>query len=34
MGNIIGSQRSNGLSAMIKQMKLYAYAYQTKLNAE
>ncbi|GGZ15603.1 Fe-S metabolism protein SufE [Echinicola pacifica] len=31
MGNIIGSQRSNGLSSMIKQMKLYAIAYQTKL---
>lgn len=30
MGNIIGSQRSNGLSAMIKQMKLYALAYQAK----
>ncbi len=33
MGNIIGSQRSNGLNAMIKQMKLYALAYQAKLNA-
>lgn len=33
MGNIIGSQRSNGLSAMIKQMKLYALAYLTKQNA-
>lgn len=33
MGNIIGSQRSNGLAAMIKQMKLYALAFQTKLNA-
>jgi len=33
MGGIIGSQRSNGLSAMIKQMKLYALALQTKLNA-
>lgn len=32
MGNIIGSQRSNGLLAMIKQMKLYALAYKTKLN--
>lgn len=32
MGNIIGSQRSNGLAAMIKQMKLYAIAYQAKLN--
>lgn len=33
MGSIIGSQRSNGLAAMIKQMKLYALAYQSKLNA-
>ncbi|NVK48556.1 MAG: SufE family protein [Cyclobacteriaceae bacterium] len=33
MGNLIGSQRSNGLAAMIKQMKLYALAFQTKLNA-
>ena len=33
MGGIIGSQRSNGLSAMIKQMKLYALAFQTKQNA-
>ncbi|WP_186756702.1 SufE family protein [Echinicola salinicaeni] len=32
MGNILGSQRSNGLVAMIKQMKLYALAYQSKLN--
>jgi len=32
MGNIIGSQRSNGLASMIKQMKLYALAYQSKLN--
>lgn len=32
MGSIIGSQRSNGLSAMIKQMKLYAFAFQTKQN--
>ncbi len=32
MGNIIGSQRSNGLVAMIKQMKLYALAYKAKLN--
>ncbi|UCS92886.1 SufE family protein [Echinicola marina] len=32
MGNILGSQRSNGLAAMIKQMKLYALAYQSKLN--
>ncbi|RZS96659.1 SufE family protein [Cecembia calidifontis] len=33
MGNIIGSQRSNGLASMIKQMKLYALAFQTKQNA-
>ena len=33
MGSIIGSQRSNGLSAMIKQMKLYAFALQAKQNA-
>jgi cysteine desulfuration protein SufE len=32
MGNIIGSQRSNGLASMIKQMKLYALAFQTKQN--
>ena len=32
-GGIIGSQRSNGLAAMIKQMKLYALAFQTKQNA-
>lgn len=30
MGRVIGSQRSNGFSAMIKQMKLYALAYQEK----
>ena len=33
MGSIIGSQRSNGLAAMIKQMKLYALAFQAKQNA-
>jgi cysteine desulfuration protein SufE len=33
MGNIIGSQRSNGLTAMIKQMKMYALAYQSKIQA-
>jgi cysteine desulfuration protein SufE len=32
MGNIIGSQRSNGLAAMIKQMKMYALAYHAKQN--
>jgi len=31
MGQIIGSQRSNGLVAMIKQMKLYALAYKSKI---
>lgn len=31
MGNIIGSQRSNGLAAMIKEMKLFALAYQSQL---
>ncbi|UJP63482.1 SufE family protein [Mongoliitalea daihaiensis] len=33
MGSIIGSQRSNGLASMIKQMKLYALAFDAKLNA-
>ncbi|WP_439482607.1 SufE family protein [Cyclobacterium plantarum] len=33
MGNIIGSQRSNGLAAMIKQMKMFALAYQSKIDA-
>ena len=33
MGSIIGSQRSNGLAAMIKQMKLFALAYQSKIDA-
>ena len=32
MGSIIGFQRSNGLASMIKQMKLYALAYQSKIN--
>jgi len=32
MGQIIGSQRSNGLVAMIKQMKLYALAYKSKVS--
>jgi cysteine desulfuration protein SufE len=30
MGRVIGAQRSNGLTAMIKQMKLFALAYQAK----
>ncbi|WP_425639554.1 SufE family protein [Algoriphagus yeomjeoni] len=33
MGSIIGSQRSNGFASMIKQIKLYALAFQTKQNA-
>lgn len=32
MGQFIGSQRSNGLVSMIKQMKLYALAYKSKLS--
>lgn len=31
MDRFIGTQRSNGFAAMIKQMKLYALAYKTKL---
>lgn len=31
MQKVIGSQRSNGLIAMIKKIKLYAVAYKTKL---
>ena len=31
MGQLIGSQRSNGLTSMIRQMKLYALAFQTKM---
>lgn len=33
MGQVIGSQRSNGFSSMIKQMRLYAVAYQAKLQS-
>ena len=33
MSSLIGSQRSNGFTSMIKQMKLYALAYQSKVNA-
>lgn len=33
MGSILGSQRSNGLAAMINQMKRYALAFQTQQNA-
>jgi len=31
MGQIIGSQRSNGFGAMIKQIKLYALGYKAKV---
>jgi cysteine desulfuration protein SufE len=34
MSRVIGSQRSNGFSAMIKQMKLFALAYKTKIENE
>jgi cysteine desulfuration protein SufE len=30
IGSIIGSQRSNGLLSMIRQIKMYALAYQVK----
>lgn len=30
MGQIIGSQRSNGFNSMIKQMKMYALGFKTK----
>ncbi|NJM94129.1 MAG: SufE family protein [Cytophagales bacterium] len=33
MSRFIGTQRSNGFAAMIKQMKLYALAYKTKNEA-
>jgi len=34
MGQLIGSQRSNGFTSMIKQMKLYALAYKSKIESE
>ena len=34
MHQVIGSQRSNGLASMIKQIKLYAIAYKTKLQSQ
>ncbi len=34
MDRFIGTQRSNGFAAMIKQMKLYALALKSKLEAE
>lgn len=33
MSRVIGSQRSNGFSAMIRQMKLFALAYQAKTSS-
>lgn len=33
MSRVIGSQRSNGFSAMIRQMKLFALAYQAKIGS-
>jgi cysteine desulfuration protein SufE len=33
MSRMIGSQRSNGFASMIKQMKMYALAYKTKVNS-
>jgi cysteine desulfuration protein SufE len=32
MGQIIGSQRSNGFASMIKQMKMYALGYKAKVS--
>jgi cysteine desulfuration protein SufE len=32
MERFIGTQRSNGFAAMIKQMKFYAYAFKTQLS--
>jgi len=34
MERFIGTQRSNGFASMIKQMKLYAYAFKTQLTAK
>jgi cysteine desulfuration protein SufE len=34
MQRFIGTQRSNGFSAMIKQFKLYALAFKTKLESQ
>ena len=31
MGGLIGSQRSNGLVAMVKQIKMYGLAYKSKM---
>ena len=32
MSQVIGSQRSNGFAAMIKQMKMFALAYKSKIS--
>jgi cysteine desulfuration protein SufE len=34
MHKVIGSQRSNGLASMIKQIKLYAIAYKAKTQSQ
>lgn len=34
MSQLIGSQRSNGFISMIKQMRLYAYAYKSKIESK
>jgi len=34
MERFIGTQRSNGFAAMIKQMKLYALAFKTQLQVK
>jgi cysteine desulfuration protein SufE len=34
MERFIGTQRSNGFAAMIRQMKLYALAYKTKMEVK
>ena len=34
MHKVIGSQRSNGLASMIKQIKLYAIAFKTKIQSQ
>jgi cysteine desulfuration protein SufE len=34
MDRFIGTQRSNGFASMIKQMKMYALAFQTKSNIQ
>jgi cysteine desulfuration protein SufE len=33
MERFIGTQRSNGFASMVKQMKLYAFAFKTKIEA-